>query len=350
MNDATGLFPIHPDYERVASDVRFDHATDLQLEQPAKHWTLADLGYPASVRDRFPSEVAVTAPFRILSPVGTAKLQRVVRTLREAPVGRSVDKPAASGTMIRGTVHRSSYIRDLIGSALLRDHMRKTTDVAVQPTCLSHELGHLNIPPTDAAQPAVRWHCDTNAVVLVVNVFDTSDLDGGEFQFFDGPRAEGRALLAAGMEIPEERIVTPGMTEAGWGVLLQGAAVLHRASSLRTPGERVTMASAFDPVDATFPDPNRFYPLGGVPDSERSIEIDAQFFELARYSARRSEYLLGRYLRDAEWSTDPSTIADDLARCVADVTEALDILRRGGISRSAAQALREEKDAELFDV
>ncbi|RJO70640.1 hypothetical protein D5S18_25825 [Nocardia panacis] len=353
MIDVSGPHPPHPRYRSVAPEIVFDPATDLDLRRPAAHTTMAQLGYSPRIQARFPADIAVTAPFRMFSPRGVEKLQHVVRTLKSTVLNgdsgaSTAVKPAATGAMVRGTVHRNAYIRDLIGSPCLHEFIQSVLGVAVLPTYLSHELGHLNIPPADPVLPAVKWHCDTNSIVLVVNVFDTADLDGGDFQFFDGPRNLGRAFLDAGEEVPESRIVTPGLVRAGWAVLLQGAAVLHRASSLRTPGERVTMASAFDPVDATFPDPNRFYPLVREDAGAVSAEIESQFFELARHRARRSAYLLERYLQEATWTPNPEVIAADLDRCVAEVNETLHILRQGGISAAEAAAKRKEDDEQLF--
>jgi hypothetical protein len=340
-----------PGYSYLDTEPTFDRAVDLDLSRPTAVTTLSDLRYSAEFRAQYGSDLALTAPFRLLSASGVAKLRGVVDQLstqvwRGAGVGQ---KPAAVGRMLRGNVYRSRFIRDLITDEALADFLSDLGDIRIAPSAYVHEVAHLNFPPEDMSAPAVAWHHDTNAFVLVVMVHDPADVDGGDFQYYAGPRHEGRALLANAGEIPEDRCVTPHFPGAGYAVLMQGSALLHRATPLRSPAPRISMATSFDVLDMRYPDQNRFYLV--APDYDENnvnarIEHDCRYAEHSRYLTTRTREKLGSFLDQLSWTDDRMSIIAALEDALTEANTLIEDLKRGDISRDEAKRLRAVKDAQ----
>ena len=64
-------------YQTIDHEPGFDPARHLALKMPEQVWTLEDFGYEERVRAQYPSQVAVTSPFKVLTEEGVAALREV---------------------------------------------------------------------------------------------------------------------------------------------------------------------------------------------------------------------------------------------------------------------------------
>ncbi|MEL7238783.1 MAG: hypothetical protein AAGK78_07960, partial [Planctomycetota bacterium] len=214
---------------------------------------LADLGYDDETIAGCPTPLGITSPFRLLSEEGVACLHEVARQLE--PHARSIERISR---MVRGGVYQSRFLRDFCTSPELSEFISEICDASMLPHTMPHQLGHLNYNPHTIGENVDKWHADTLRVDFVLFVTDPTAIAGGEFQYFNGTKAEADALRADGKSIPQHRVVSPDLPGAGYAVLQQGNMVVHRARRLDAPGERITLVNGYVPADVHFPDFTRF--------------------------------------------------------------------------------------------
>lgn len=329
------IFPrtLPPGYTPLDNEPAFDPATDLALEEPAAVTTLNDLRYSDEFQRAYGSSLAVTAPFRVLSDTGLAKLRAVITRLQPYII-RIPGHPRVPGTL-RGAAYRSRFIRDLSLSSQVVAFFSKLGAMDLVPTSYPHQLAHMNFPPEDLTEPAPGWHFDENAFVMVLMVHDPDTLDGGRFQYFDGTRTEGIELLKAHGDIPAERCVTPVFPGGGYAVLMQGSTVVHRGAPLRAPAERITMVTSYDTRDVGYPDPNRMHFVsGGLDEADPNARLEraCRAVEYARHKAWRIHGKLDDFLRDVDWTDDRDRLIARLESTVRETIELIDTLQRGDTS------------------
>jgi hypothetical protein len=345
------IFPetLPPGYEYLSDEPAFEEA-DLAIGEPRGAVALAELGYPERFRDNYPSPLAITEPFPVLSAQGVEKIRDVLRRLE--PYVRRNPRTRRVPAVLRGTAFRSRFIRDLSLSPAVVDHLSRIAGTDLVPTAYSHQLGHTNFPPDDLSQPNVGWHHDENAFVLVLVIHDPATVDGGEFQYFNGTRYEGRDLLAAAGDLPPDRLVAPRFPAAGYAILMQGSAILHRAAPLRTPGYRVSVVTSYDTRDVSYPDPNRFYFVaGGFGDVDPNARLEraCRYVEYARHKAWRLRGRLDDFIREVPWTDDRETVLEMFRQAIAEGLEAVAVLERGDVSREQARTLRAAEDQAVED-
>jgi hypothetical protein len=340
------FFPdeLPPGYAWLEHEPVFDPAKDLQLSEPAFTRSLSDLGYPASFQEKLVSPLGITAPFQVLSASGLAKLREVIGLLqpfvRYNPVTRRV--PA----VMRGSVFRSRFIRDFSLDPTVTDFFSRLASTPLRPTLFNHQLAHLNFPPDDLEKEVNSWHYDVNSMVMVLMVHDPNKTKGGEFEYFDGPRWEGREFLSKGSP-PDDRLVRPQFPGAGWAVLMQGCAVLHHARTLDEPGERNSLVTSFDSLDVSHPDPNRFYFVtGGFGSSNPNalLERQCRYTEWARYQAWRCRAKLGTLMETVPYTENRVAIATLMKDAISEMQNAIEAIERGDVTREEAIALRAAAD------
>lgn len=344
------IFPQQPPagYEYLAEEPPFVPESHLRLEVPHGSLTLSDLGYSDAFKANYGSPLAVTEPFRVLSDEGLTAIRGIIDQLepyvRRNPEGKGVP------SKMRGTAYRSQFIRDFCLSEELVGFLSSVGGMDLVPTSYPHELAQLNFPPVDSSKPIVGWHHDKNAFVLVLMLHDPAEVEGGDLQYFDGTRYEGYDLLATGEDIPSERQVVPQFPGAGYGVLMQGSTLLHRATPLQAPGDRISMVTSYDTRDVSYPDPNRMYFVTGgfgASDPNSSLERRYRYVEYARHMAWRSSGKLANFIDNVPWTDDREQIVDELRKAVADAQAAIEMLERGDITREEAKVLRAEEDSRL---
>jgi hypothetical protein len=344
------IFPPEPPpgYSYLEHEPTFDPAEDLKLEPPPAIQTLADLGYSATFQANYESTLAVTAPFRLLSESGLDKLHAVIKQLQ--PFIRSNPKGAGVSVKMRGTAYRSRFIRDLCLSPEVADFLGGLGGVGVVPTSYPHELAQLNFPPVERSRPIVGWHHDKNAFVLVTMLNDPATVDGADLEYFAGTRHEGYEILARSGELPPDRRVMPTFPGAGFAVLMQGSTLLHRATPLLSDSERISMITSYDTRDVRYPDPNRVYFVKGgfgATDPNSSLERKYRYVEYARHMAWRTRGRLADFIEDSPWTDDREKIIEELQFAIEDAVKAIEMLRRGDMTKDEAKQLQEMEDSRL---
>lgn len=341
---------IPPGYAFVVEDEPdFDPAVHLQLEKPDTILTMADLGYSEHAISRFASPIALTSPARLLSREGVAVMQHVARQLQ--PYIRHNPHTKRVPAVLRGTTHRSRFMRDLCLSPDIATFFSEMFHTPLMPHTVTHHQGHMNFAPRDLGREVDTWHHDGTAFDYVLMVHDPKTVKGGRFQWFKGTREEGWAMHRAGIAIPEDRIVTPDFIDAGYACWQQGCAVFHRATKLEEIGFRASLVQSYVTRDISFPDHNRAYfiknrngPDGDV-DPNYKLEKDCSAAEWARHRAWLSKAKLARLMDKMPLNEPREDVIRWLEDAVFDVTSLIDQLKLGELPSEVAQQMRDELDA-----
>lgn len=268
----------------------------LALDRPERVISLSELGYGADEIAACPSDFGVTSAFRMLTNEGAEAMLEVARLL----------EPFCTGNFrisrnVRGGAYRSKFLRDLCLSPEVAAFVSEVTGAPMLPHTMPHQLGHLNFAPEQVGENVDKWHTDTLRVDYVLMVTDPKTLDGGEFQYFNGTRHEMEAIRGRGEGVPAERVVSPDLPDKGYAVLQQGNMVVHRAKGLNSPGERITMVSAYVPAEIGFPDFTRYDQLYMVDPK------DASTAEYSRQTAWMAEQMLRQQIDEPMFVDDRKT-------------------------------------------
>jgi len=247
--------PNHPQFEKiepVLQPVSFDPAKHLCFQPPTGVYTLKDLQIS---EESGISPIAITQPFPLFSPDGVRQLRKdlfrkEILDYYQWPVSDKVCK-------LRGFGKKAPFVYD----AWQSEHVRKACSIAAGvelEVVFEYEIAHTNVqiddspastfynipnvPPKaqntqqhdvldDYVDPIVSWHKDSYPFVCVVMLSDSRAMVGGETALRKG---DGQILKVRG-------------PSAGYGVMLQGAAVEHVALKAMGAGERITIVTSFRP-------------------------------------------------------------------------------------------------------
>lgn len=306
-------------YEWFDDEPTFDPAAHLQLEQPTDIVLLSDLGYEAADIEGKATDVAASAPFRMLSDEGAAIMLDVGRRLRafHKPAGNRIER------MTRGGCYRSRWLRDLCLSPDLTEHMAGIYRTEIHPHVMPLHLGHLNYEPTEIRTAVDKWHHDTLPLDFVLMVTDPNEMDGGEFEYFLGTKAEAAALAADGSTPPSDRVVAPTFPGPGYAIALHGDMVVHRAAPLSNLAERITMVNGYVAADRSSDDQSRSADLIGVDDPE------VLWTEWAKFAAWRAEGRISKLIDELPFTSDRDRVVAELQASIADVQLAIDEMQSG---------------------
>lgn len=317
----TAVLPFTPQpggFEWLEGEPEFDPARHLQLEMPERVRTLDEFGYTAEEIARTATPVAVTSAFRVLSDEGAAVLLTVARRLEVfARANPRIERSVRSGC------HRSKWFRDLCTSSDVTEHFGAIYGIDIAPHPITSQLGHLNYAPSELGSAVDKWHHDTLALDYVMMVADPALLDGGDFEYFVGTKAEVAALAERGERPSADRCVSVEWPGLGCAVAIHGNMVVHRGGPLSVAAERITMVNGYISTDVTRDDQTRHQDLFHV-DDPRTLSA-----EWTRYAAWRAQHRLGRLIEDLPLDLDPSDAADRLSSAVADVTHTVKGLTEG---------------------
>lgn len=314
MSVAVPFPSVLPDgYEWFDDEPMFQPDQHLQLEMPEEIVLLADLGYSNDEIVGKATEVAASAPFRMLSAEGIEVMLATARRLRafHKPAGNRIER------MTRGGCYRSRWLRDLCISPELTQHMASIYGVAVHPHAMPLHLGHLNFEPAKINTAVDKWHHDTLPLDFVLMVTDPNEMAGGEFEYFLGTKAEAADLAATGATPPRERVVAPRFPGAGYAIALHGDMVVHRAAPLTNLAERITMVNGYVAADRNSEDQSRSIDLIGVDDPA------ALWTEWARFAAWRAEGKISALVEELPFTSDRESVIDALRASIADVERAI---------------------------
>ncbi|MEM7281743.1 MAG: hypothetical protein AAF438_08965 [Pseudomonadota bacterium] len=311
-------------YKYLEESVAFDPKRHLALSLPKEKLTLSDLGYTETEIADCPTDFAVSSPARVLSEEGVEVLQQVTRNLRQFAVGCERIK-----NLVRGGAYQSRFLRDLCLCPEVTEFLSEIYGVAVVPHTMPLHLGHLNFAPDDISEAVDKWHHDTIGLDYVMPVSDPKQLDGGEFQYFRGTKAQAADFANQGEALPDDRIVSPEFPGPGYVVVLHGSMVVHRAAKLNQPGERITMVNAYVPMDTSKPDPCRFHDLTAFDPNH------VLFSEWARHKAWLAQGKLATLMDELPFTEDRDQVIHALRVSIADVEDAI-------------QDLSEESDGKMI--
>lgn len=336
-------------YAPLASEPIFVSSHDLEprLVNGAgarTHIRLTDLGYPPVFIARYPSELGMSEPMPILSSNGVAKVLSVVDRLREYAIwGGSPSNPG----VIRGAAYRSTYLRDFLSAPSLLSRIGEAAGVALHPSAIVHQRCHINLSPRDGSGLVGNWHVDENSYVFVLMLHDPATVVGGELQYFVGTRWEGLAAIM-GNGVPVARTRSVNIPAAGWGVLMQGSAVMHRAAPTRNGAFRISLVASFDPLDSRYPDQNPQHLVEGEypPEDVNGLaEEMTRSGEFARHKMVRCIDLAAGLVKPGEWGDENNEVwADRLLMVAREAVEAAAALKAGHISPRAAILSRMKSD------
>ncbi|HWL18167.1 MAG TPA: hypothetical protein VNS33_00770 [Bradyrhizobium sp.] len=338
-----------PGYEFVIEDEpEFDPAIHLQLERPEQIWTLADLGYDEDFIARFASPIALTTPARLLSKEGVAAMQHIAHQLQ--PYVRHNPTAKRVAAVLRGTTHRSKFMRDLCLSTDLTAFFSEMFQTPLMPHTVTHHQGHMNFAPREVGRQVDTWHHDATAFDWVLMVHDPKTVKGGRFQVFNGTRQEGWDLYKEHGDLPEDRVLTPAFPDAGYACYQQGCAVFHRATKLEETGFRASVVQSYVSRDIRFPDPNRAYFIANRNGPEAALdpnyllERNCSAVEWARHRAWISKAKLARVLEKMPFSETPDRVIQWLEEAVSDVNALVSQLKLGEVPSDVAQKMRDDLD------
>jgi hypothetical protein len=308
-----------PSYQPLHDEPAFDPARHLALEPPRQVWRLAELGYTPAQIAACASDVGVAGPLRILSEEGVVAARAVALSLRAHCL--SSDRTAR---YLAGGVYRSRFLRDLCNCAQVTAFLSEIVGCELLPHSMPSQQIYINYAPEDVTRAVDTWHVDSIGFDYVLLLNDPRTLSGGDFQFFHGTIEHAARLLgteaeglteAIAQDLPPDRVVTASFPAAGYALLQQGNLIVHRATALTRPGERITLVPGLVARDTRWPDPTKDGVLGwGEPG------IAAEYARHKAWLARaKLDDLIARIRPDA-----PSAeIRAGLEHAVADVINAI---------------------------
>lgn len=306
-------------YEWLADEVSFDPSVHLQLEHPASIVMLTELGYSPDEIAGKATDIAASAPFRILSDEGVGVMLDVCRRLRafHKPAGDRIER------MTRGGCHRSRWLRDLCISPEVTAHLAGIYGAEVHPHAMPLHLGHLNYEPTKINTAVDKWHHDTLPLDYVLMVTDPNEMVGGAFEYFVGTKTEAAALAADGKTPPPERTVAPTFPGPGYAIALHGDMVVHRAAPLGNLAERITMVNGYVAADRNTDDQSRSADLIDVDDEQ------CLWTEWAKFAAWRAEGKISALVDELAYTSDRDHVIAALRASIADVENAITEMEAG---------------------
>jgi hypothetical protein len=301
-----------PGYDRLASDVPWDPAY-LDFRAPERVYTLNEFGETDGAAAAF-SPVAITEPFRFLTDDGVRILQEICRELEASAKGSDrIPK------FVRGGVYRSQFLWGLATDPTLIGWLRDVAQAPLEPHPVSHHAVHINYAPDDLSLNVDQWHADIVSFDYVLMVSDPRGMKGGRFEYFFGPVEEGKALLERDGELPADRIRSPEFPGPGWAIFQQGHRVLHRATRLEEPHERMTIVGSFFTPHPEIDDPT----ATTIARLRRVDGDEIALVEGSRYAAVAAARKLERFAATADFAHPPEELRTALRESIADVERML---------------------------
>jgi hypothetical protein len=131
---------------------------------------------------------------------------------------------------------------------------------------------------------------------------------------------EGKALLERDGELPPERVQSPEFPGPGWAIFQQGHRVLHRATRLEEPHDRVTIVGSFFTPHPRIDDPtaSTISRLRRIDGNEIALVEGSRYAALA--AARKLEHFAAE---GADFSRPAEEVRTALRESIADVERML---------------------------
>ena len=254
-------------YRLEPESVRFNADTHLQLEHPDKIWTLKDFGYTKAQIRQCASPVAVTSPFKLLSDAGVEALYQVATNLEA--VCKEIDGKRTP-RHLAGGVYRSQFLKDLCACPSILRHMSEISGIELFAHSMPSQQIYINYAPQDIEKAVDAWHYDGIGFDYVVMVSNPTILLGGKFEYFRGTRDEIADMFSLSVKdirygitelLPADRTIQVSFPSAGYAIFQQGNMVVHRATKLQSPAERITAVPGLVSSRTDLPDPTAVHDM-----------------------------------------------------------------------------------------
>ena len=312
-------------YQEFDEDTHYDAKKHLALEQPEQIWTLEDFGYdPQSIAD-CASPIAVTSPFRVLSDEGARVVHGVATRMKQVMSNIAGDRAPSH---LAGGVYRSRFLRDLCACPVIHDHMSGICGTRLAAHSLPSQQLYINYSPEDISKAVDAWHYDGIGFDYVIMLSDPAKLRGGFFEYFKGTKFEiaekfgidvAKVRFGVTEDLEPERVIQVRFPGPGYAIFQQGNMVVHRATRLEAPGDRITMVPGLVALDTTTPDPT------ATSDIFYYAEPGA-FAEVARHSAWLAQAKLSELIDRLPLTNDVESIENAIKTAIVDVTDTLEKL------------------------
>ena len=295
------------EYIKLDNEPEFSAERHLDLGQPEKVVSLSALGYSSSEVANSPSDFGVCTAFKVLSAEGLAIMRELCLRMydnRNVSVGTGANR---LGSYIRGAGYRSQFIRDFCDSPELAEHLSNLAGVSLARHSVPAVACGVNYAPDDITKAIDTWHTDSVAFDIVMMLSDPNTFEGGEFQYFNGTKQEGQALLGiegeegVDSELPADRVITVEFPAAGYGFMQQGNQIFHRARQLAKKAERMTMIPSFVVTPVTADDATNSVNMA-------SWEDPGIVPELARHEAWRASARLSSLIDEIDLNETPAQL------------------------------------------
>ena len=251
-------------FPRVDDEPDFNPDIHLALEMPESTTSLEAFGYDRATIDQCPTDLAMSAPFSILSEAGvkalfdTGAAFKKIRKLTE-------NHPDAAYIKPRGCAYSSRFVQALWTCERLNEFFSDIAGVKLAPHPLPSAGAAFIFAPDDPAKTNQGWHLDSVGFACVIALNDPDTLAGGGFQYYRGTQDEIAGLIGVSQgelrttigrlgNLPEENITTVKFPRAGHGILMQGNFILHRGEPLQAKAARTMFVPSFIAVDVSYPD------------------------------------------------------------------------------------------------
>lgn len=313
---------------RTYSDVdepRFDPTVHLKPQYPDSVVLLPDfqtidpkIEVIPKVESPDGSQLAFTDTFSLLSKEGVRVVHDIV--LREKHRAHINHR----NTELRGLYYLSPFIRDLVTSSVLLEHLEKFIEEPVVPHSLCMDAPSVNFGKINTDDEVVdHWHFDSVAYVAVALVSDITDMVGGDLQVIKQEKFQAISMLnLTEGNVEEDFLVTADYKEAGYSILVQGSEILHHVTAVKSAREqRISLVMAFQPA-------NVFQPDKTVLDTWKRFDIKDSTapFEYARSKVWKLSHALNHYVESEPFSKQGDILAVCLKAIRDELSRTIDLL------------------------
>jgi len=192
----------------------------------------------------YKSQLAYTAPFRLLSDEGYKVLTSIIK--REFV---NCESDQRQPNRIRQIAYRSKWITDFNRCPVVLEFLTKLSgsNEPLMATTLKSNYSHTNISFADPKRNAVQWHLDGTQFVVIILTCDMTNTVGGELQLIEREKQEAFELVAEhNGDIPDRYVQNIDFGGTGSVIFMQGCEIVHRVKSVLSGTEpRITVVNSY---------------------------------------------------------------------------------------------------------
>ena len=303
----------------------FDPERHLALEMPESTISLETFGYDRSTIEQCPTELAMTAPFSILSDAGVEALFDVGAVFKRVST-LTENHPDAAYIKPRGCAYSSRFVQSLWTCPRVNEFFSDIAGVKLAPHPLPSAGAAFIFAPDDPARTNQGWHLDSVNFACVIALNDPETLSGGGFQYYRGTQDEIAGLIGVSQAelrttigrlgcLPAENTITVKFPRAGHGILMQGNLILHRGEPLSAKASRTMFVPSYIAVDVSYPDVTNWREMS-------KWNSPTMRSEYVRHKAWRAKQLLERMTGDLLIDDDPAVFKKAIDLAMAELSEA----------------------------